>query len=231
MTEAKSRPFDRAFLTDDQEAGMLILVRHGEQQWPDRETATVGDWIDPPLSPLGRRQAEAVGAYLADEPITAVFSSELARAHDTGQAIATAAGAPQETIKELEEIQLYGRLAHDVRPIDVLGERIVAGARERFVQDKTWDSYPESETSQEFRRRVGAAVEAALAGHDGETVVVACHGGVINAYLAQILGLPMDMFYRPVHASVHRVRFKDTTRVIDSLNEQAFLKDQGLLST
>ncbi|MEM7275943.1 MAG: histidine phosphatase family protein, partial [Actinomycetota bacterium] len=80
------------------------------------------------------------------------------------------------------------------------------------------------------RRRVGVAVEGALADHPGETVVVACHGGVINAYLAQILNLPMDMFYRPAHASVHRLRFKDSLRVIETLNEQAFLKAQDLLS-
>ena len=75
-----------------------------------------------------------------------------------------------------------------------------------------------------------ADMEAAIADHPGETVVVACHGGVINTYLADLLGLSMDMFYRPVHASVHRVRFKGTIRVIDSLNEQTFLRDQGLLS-
>lgn len=230
MAEDQPRPIDRAFLTDDPEAGQLILVRHGQQQWPDQETSTVGDWIDPPLSELGRKQATAVAAYLAEEPITAVYSSELKRANDTGRAIADARSLGLETIRELEEIHLYGKLPQDARPVDVLGEKIVAGARERFVMTKRWDSYPDSETSATFRRRVGIAVEAAIGDHPAETVVVACHGGVINAYVAEILGVEMDMFYRPAHASVHRIRYKGSLRVIDALNEVAFLRDQGLLS-
>jgi len=230
MADEKPKPIDRAFLSNDPEAGQLILVRHGQQNWPDQETSTVGDWIDPPLSELGQRQAAAVGAYLADEPITAVYSSELKRAFSTGQAIAEARSVSHETIEQLEEIRLYGHLPHDSRPIDIVGEKILGGARERFVQTKSWDSYPHSETSAQFRRRAGLAVEAAIADHPGETVVVACHGGVINAYVANLLELKMDMFYRPVHASVHRIRFKDNVRIVESLNEQSFLRDQDLLS-
>ena len=229
-SEDQPRPLDRAFLTDDPDAGMLILVRHGQQVWPDQESSTVGDWVDPPLSKLGQQQAAAVGRYLADEPISAVYSSELQRANHTGRAIANHHGLAVETIAILEEIRLYGHLPSDVRPVDVLGQKIINRARERFTQTKRWDSYPQSETSDEFRRRIGIAVEAAIADHQGETVVVACHGGVINAYLANLLNTEEDMIYRPVHASVHRVRFKDSTRAIDSLNEQVFLRDQDLLS-
>lgn len=228
--EKQPSPIDRAFLSDDPEAGELILIRHGQQQWPDQETATVGDWIDPPLSELGQRQAAAVGAYLANEPITAVYSSLLKRAYDTGKAVADARGLAHETIEQLAEVQIYGKLPNDSRPNDLFGEKVAAGVRERFVQTKQWDAYPDSEPSIDFRRRVGFAIEAAIVDHPGETVAVACHGGVINAYLAEVLGVSMDMFYRPYHASVHRIRFKDSLRVIDSLNEQTFLKDQDLLS-
>jgi len=230
MSDEPPRPIDRAFLSNDPEAGQLIMVRHGQQQWPDPETSTVGDWIDPPLSELGRQQAAAVATYLAVESVTAVYSSNLKRAYDTGRAVAETHDVALQTIEQLEEINLYGGLPPDVRPIDVLGEKVVSGARERFVLTRRWDSYPHSETSADFRRRVGFAMEAAIADHPGETVVVACHGGVINTYLADLLGLSVDMFYRPVHASVHRVLFKGTIRVIESLNEQTFLRDQGLLS-
>jgi broad specificity phosphatase PhoE len=230
MSDETPHPIDRAFLTNDPEAGQLILVRHGQQQWPDPETATVGDWVDPPLSELGRQQAAAVAAYLAEEPITVVYSSHLKRAHDTGRAVAEARDVDHTVIEQLEEINLYGDLPAHSRPIEVLGEKVVVGARERFVLTRRWDSYPHSETSSDFRRRVGMAVEGAIADHSGETVVIACHGGVINTYLADVLGLSVDMFYRPAHASVHRIRFKGTVRAIESLNEVTFLRDQGLLS-
>lgn len=230
MSQNPPSPIDRAFLSNDLEAGQLILVRHGQQQWPDPETASIGDWVDPPLSDLGRQQAEAVAAYLAEEPVSVVYSSHLKRAHDTGRAVAEAKGVEHHVIEDLQEIHLYGQLSPDTRPSDVLGDKVISGARERFVLTRRWDAYPHSETSAAFRRRVGIAVEAAMADHPGETVVVACHGGVINSYVADLLGLSVDMFYRPVHASVHRIRFKDAVRAIDSLNEQTFLRDQGLVS-
>ncbi len=223
-------PFDRAFLTRDSDAGTLLLVRHGQQQWPDQQTSTVGEWVDPPLSELGERQAEAVGHYLAEEPITAVYSSTLKRAYATGKAIADQRDCAIETIEQLEEIRLYGKLSPDVRAVDALGERTVAGARERFVRSRRWDSFPESEPSVDFRRRVGIAIEGIVASHPGETVAVACHGGVINAYLADVLGVESDMFFRPSHASIQRLRYRDSVRVIETLNERVFLQSVGLLS-
>jgi broad specificity phosphatase PhoE len=60
-------------------------------------------------------------------------------------------------------------------------------------------------------------------------VVVACHGGVINAFLSGQLGLVADMFFRPAHCSVSRVAFDSELRVIRSLNEVHHLAG-GLLS-
>ena len=38
------------------------------------------------------------------------------------------------------------------------------------------------------------AIEGILVTHPAQTVVVACHGGVINAYVGHILGLDVDMY-------------------------------------
>lgn len=223
-------PIDRAFLTDQDDTGTLYLVRHGQQQWPDAESAVTGDWIDPPLSDLGQRQAAAVGGWLADQPITAVYSSHLQRAHDTGRAIAAHHGLDVEVIEDLEEIRMFQQLPHDQRAVDVLGEKAMSGMRERFVQTRRWDAYPHSERSEDFRRRVGWAIESAVVSHPGESIVVACHGGVINAYLAELLGLDIDMFFRPFHASTHRVLFAGGQRVIQTLNDESYLAAAGLLT-
>ena len=60
--------------------------------------------------------------------------------------------------------------------------------------------------------------------------MVACHGGVINAYLAELLGLDIDMFFRPFHASSHRVLFGHGRRVIETLNEESYLAAANLLT-
>ncbi len=223
-------PIDQAFLTNDPDAGMLILVRHGQQQWPDPETSTTGDWVDPPLSELGRAQAEAVGKYLAEEHPSAVYSSQLLRANDTGRAVASHHGLDVTVVHELEEYRMFQHLDGSTRAIDVLGERALEGMRSRFVQTRQWDVYPHSESSLDFRRRIGYSIEGVLAHHPGETVIVACHGGVINIVVAQILGLDIDFIYRPAHASVHRIRFGHGRRVIESLNEHSFLRAADLLT-
>ena len=70
--------------------------------------------------------------------------------------------------------------------------------------------------------RVGAAIETILARHPGQVVVVACHGGVINAYLALVLGLDReDMFFRPAHASIHRVAYLGSRRVVGDSQRDA----------
>ena len=96
---------------------------------------------------------------------------------------------------------------------------ILRGIQERFVQERSWDVYPYTETAAEFRHRVVNVIEGILSVHTADRVVVACHGGVINAYIGHILGLGVDMFFRPAHASVSRVLAGDGRRVVHSLNE------------
>jgi 2,3-bisphosphoglycerate-dependent phosphoglycerate mutase len=209
---------------------VVILVRHGQQEWPDPSTAGAGEWVDPPLSDLGWRQAAAVGEYLADDEVEAVYSSALQRAHDTGKAVAAHHGLEVEVLPELAEIEIFRDLPQDQRATDILGERALNGIRERFIQTRRWDAYPYSETSADFRRRIGYAVESIVVTHPGQTIVIACHGGVINAYLCEILGIGADMVFRPAHASVHRIRFAHGRRVLESLNETRFLTGAELLS-
>lgn len=232
MAEAKRQPtaIDHTFLTNDPDAGMLILVRHGQQEWPDPENSTTGDWVDPPLSDLGRSQATAVGTYLAPEPASSIYSSQLLRANHTGLAIAEHHGLDVQVVEDLEEFRMFEHLPPDKRAADTLGEQALEGIRGRFIQTRSWDVYPHSEPSLDFRRRVGYSIEGILASHPGETVIVACHGGVINVVLSQVLGLEMDFVFRPAHASVHRFRFGSHRRVMESLNEHQFLRDLELLS-
>ena len=53
----------------------LILVRHGETLW-NLEGRRQGQ-ADSPLTPLGIAQAQAIAGRLADEPVDALYSSDL----------------------------------------------------------------------------------------------------------------------------------------------------------
>jgi broad specificity phosphatase PhoE len=124
---------------------------------------------------------------------------------------------------ELREVEFFRDLPPEARVQDVLSEPMRRGMVERFVQERRWDVYPFSESSAEFRARVVTVIEGLLAMNEGLHVVVACHGGVINAYLGHVLGVQDDMFFRPAHASFHRLVVRGDRRVVHSLNETHYL--------
>ena len=69
------------------EATRLIVVRHGETAW-NVDTRIQGH-TDIGLNDTGQWQAERVGAALSGLPVSAVYSSDLQRAHRTAQTIAS----------------------------------------------------------------------------------------------------------------------------------------------
>jgi probable phosphoglycerate mutase len=208
---------DRAFLLDA--LGLLILVRHGQQQWPTEDPAPASAFVDPPLSALGRRQAELVGEHLAEEHVDAVYSSHLRRAADTAKEIGRHHGLEPQIFQDLREVEMFGRLEPGTKARDVVPPEVLIGARARFVVERRWDVFPYTESSADFSNRVVRVIEGILAVNPDRRVVIACHGGVINAYLSHLLQLRADMFFQPAHASVHRVRAGDGRRVVHSLNE------------
>lgn len=197
---------DTAFLTEGEGICELVLVRHGQQGIRDALNATLGDWLDPALSELGRRQAQLVGERFAGERIDAVYASPLARALDTGAEIARHHDTKVVVLDDLREVELFRDLPPGSTPTEALGEMTMLGLRERMIAERSWDVYPASESSFEMRKRVVTAMEAIAATNHGQRVAVACHGGVINAYIAHLVGSPMDMLFRPAHTSVSIVR-------------------------
>ena len=189
----------------------LILVRHGQQS--DRVER------DSPLSELGRRQAGAVGEHLAGESIDAVFSSHLVRAHDTGLAIAAHHDLDCIVDERLREIELGMHLPDGKRSADLLSEEELRAHGERFVATRKWDSFAFSESGDELRTRVGEALTAIGKAHPSGNIVVACHGGVVNAVVGMVLGVTEDFFCRSSHASVTRIRVGENHSVLEQLNE------------
>lgn len=220
-----------ALLTDDASAGTLLLVRHGQQL--SGEDRSDEERRDPPLTELGHRQARAAARHVSSERLVAVYSSTMQRARQTAEPIATGHGLEVEPVDGLHEIELLRDVPEGDEVRAVLDGPEVSAANEMFLRSRRWDAFPHSETGAELRVRVVDAVETILGRHHGETVVIVCHGGVINAYLAHLLEIPADMWFRPAHASVHRLWFDSERRVVHRLNEAEHLTgpEGSLLST
>jgi broad specificity phosphatase PhoE len=225
MTEDTSRPraiFDRAFLTDVEGVTEVLLIRHGQQEIDPR--GPVGDLLDPPLSAQGRQQARLLGAALSTTRIDAIYCSGLRRADETAHAIASHHRLEPTTVPDLREIEIF----RDVPPEETLeqtfGKELLSAVRHRMLTERSWDVYPKSEPSYEFRKRAINAVEATIARHQSERICIVCHGGVINAYAGHIIASPYDMFFRPAHTSVSIVAAGDGRRVLQLLNDVHHLR-------
>lgn len=210
-------PFDIAFLSNTENVTELLLVRHGQQEYD--VNGPVSELLDPPLSALGREQACLVGAALSTERIDAVYASPLQRALDTGREIARHHRLEPIVIDDLQEIGIFRDVPPDRTPLEFIGPRLLAGVRQRMVAEKCWDVYPYTEPSHDFNKRVINAIEGIMVTHAGERVVVACHGGVINAYVGHLIGSRYDMFFRPAHTSINIVAGGDGRRALYRLND------------
>jgi broad specificity phosphatase PhoE len=79
----------------------ILLVRHGQSTWN-----ADGRWqgrADPPLSDLGRRQAEVAADTIAELAVTRIVASPLVRAHQTATIVSDALGLEVEADPRLQE--------------------------------------------------------------------------------------------------------------------------------
>jgi len=79
---------------------------------------------------------------------------------------------------------------------------------QRFWKDPVNNAPPGAETMQEFQQRVVASWQTLLAQHQGQSVLLISHGGVIRIILAALLQMPMRplSFIAVPHASFSRIQ-------------------------
>ena len=164
----------------------LLLIRHGETDWN-----RAGRWqghADVPLSDHGRPHATALGERVRalGEAFDAIYTSDLTRARDTAEAIATALGVrvtEDSSWREMDLGRWSGSSRDEIRELyPEEWRRIAAG-----------EDLPRGggETLAAFAARVGDALERLAALHAGRLVAVVTHGGTIRIALLHALGLPL----------------------------------------
>lgn len=229
MSNFLGRALGTALLTRVDDATDVYLVRHGQQVRAGKDSPESMAY-DAHLSEQGRAQALAVGEALAGAGLDAVYSSNLARAHDTGKAIAAHHGVEVVVDERLKEVGIFRDVPGEQSFEQAVGTERALAASRQMIETLTWDSIPLGEGSAEFRARVHGAIWEIARRHAGDQVAIACHGGVINAFLAEEYGLSRDFLFRPAHAGITRVRFAADRAIMLTGNEISHLEPADLLS-
>ena len=152
----------------------ILAVRHGETAW-NRDTRIQGH-TDIELNPHGRWQAQRLAHALREEPIAAVYASDLSRAFETAQAVARVQGRLTQRHPGLRE-RCFGRFeGHTWAELEARFPAEALAWRQRVPDFAP----PGGESLRQLQARVVATVAELAARHPGEQVLMVAHGGVLD---------------------------------------------------
>ena len=216
--------FSDVLLLSKKDAVRLYLIRHGQSASNQaRVEGRLGEF-DPPLTAIGEMQAERVGERMAAYGVDAIYASPLQRAYNTALPISKRTGIEVRVIDDLQEINEPMRDGS----IDPNANRETAdhlAIKARFEREPTWDNLPGGESSAHFRERIGRAIAQIVEECPGQRVAIACHGGVIQTFVAMVLGLEKTDFpFYAFNASITSVRAWKDRRALWRLNDLAHLE-------
>ena len=167
----------------------LFLIRHG-QVIGHQLKRYIGQ-TDVGLTALGRAQMEAVSRELAQEKLTAVYSSDLKRSQYGAEMIANNQQIKAQVWPAFREID-FGRwegLTHE--EIRIRFPEETAGQ----IHNRIEFQFGGSESRQELWDRVNKAVKEICLKHQGQKIALVAHSGVNRVILLQAMGSTPEAFF------------------------------------
>jgi broad specificity phosphatase PhoE len=167
----------------------IYMIRHGETPW-NVEGRYQGQ-LDPPLTEKGRQQAQATAEHLVSLDFEAIYSSDLARARQTAEALAHKTGWPIQfdpRLREIHQGEWQGVLIGDIRagwPHEIYG-----------WEHDPWQYHPPGgERLQELQTRLFAAIDDIAARHPQGVVAIFSHKLPIALLKIRYQGHPPEQIW------------------------------------
>ena len=164
----------------------LCIVRHGETAW-NAEHRVQGQ-LDVPLNAIGQAQAEAASRILAREKFDVIYSSDLSRARQTAQPTASLLSMQVLLDKDLRERHygIFERLTYAEVKVRFPEDYARFEAREPEYDFRTGESL------KDFSARSIAVVSRIAKAHEGQSILVFTHGGILDKLYRFITGLSIS---------------------------------------
>ena len=193
----------------------LLLVRHAATAWTVQ--GRFQGQTDVPLSPPGQRQGADLARRLTEETIHVLYASDLQRAWETAQAIATPHALRVQSEPRLREIAFgrwEGLTYTEIQQCDAA--RLAAWER-----DPLHIAPPGGETLLQMAERVRATYASVVATAQDKTVGLVAHGGPLQVLLCLALGLPPQAYWQftMAPASVSELCVYEQGAILTSLND------------
>jgi len=158
-----------------EETTRICIVRHGETTW-NAEKRIQGQ-IDIGLNALGLTQATAAANWLSRQPMAAMYSSDLLRARQTAERIAVSLSLLPTLRPEFRE-RRYGLF--EGLTYDESRARYPAEYQAFERRDPDFVIPQGGESLRQLYDRVRTGLQRVATEHQGATVLVVTHGGVLD---------------------------------------------------
>jgi broad specificity phosphatase PhoE len=165
----------------------ILIARHGQTEW--NALGKLQGISDIPLNELGREQATALAAKLAGEAIATIWTSDLSRARQTAEIVATSRGLAAPVIeRDLRErgVGVFEGLTRD----DCATHHPEAWQRWQAATHAP-PGGEERPDAVERMRRVLTKIAAATS--TDAPVLAVTHGGLMRLWLLDVLGPGVPM--------------------------------------
>lgn len=168
---------------------IVYCVRHGSTAWTDDGRYTGAS--NPPLTQVGRQEAQATAKYLAGLAFDAAITSPLIRCRDTCEIIAQQIRLPQaprldERAKEIYYGDWEGKTRAEVLAAD-------PAAFDNWDRDPTLAAPPSGESVAMVWARVAAMLQGCFEQRH-ERVLLVSHRTVLRILVAQALSMPLGLY-------------------------------------
>lgn len=161
-----------------------LLIRHGHCDAVGKWLAGRRDGLS--LSATGREDAERLSAALKWLPLTAVYTSPLARAVETAEPLARDHGLPLSVRDALTDIDFGEWTGHTM-------EELAGDPRwKAFNDDRRHACPPRGEALVAVQQRVVAELSRLARAHGGEIVALVTHAEPIRCAVAALNGYTLD---------------------------------------
>jgi len=169
-------------VSDLQCPARVFVARHGEAAYESPLLSDAGGW----LTPLGRLQARGLAESLSGERIARVWTSDMARAVQTGEIVASVLGVDVVVRTGLREFAVGDAAGTDGDPDPF------AATFASWLDGNLGARIPGAESGTEVVDRFGSVLDEMADDHRGEAVLVVSHGGVMSMALP-LLALNLEM--------------------------------------
>jgi broad specificity phosphatase PhoE len=168
----------------------IFLVRHGTTDWNQAEIFR--GRAECPLNKTGQNEAAALASYFQDIPLSAVFSSPLARALETARPTAESKNlpvVPDCAFTDIDFGEWQGIPLREVREKYPEAYRL-------WMEDPGAVLFPKGESLGGVRERAWEALQRVADGNPGRTVLLVTHRVVTKILICAALGLDDSRFWQ-----------------------------------